>query len=58
MSIIPLKPIEYTFGINLQPNTLLEIEENAFFSIEQPTITVIRVLWRLQLRIPENLWLF
>ena len=32
--IIPLKPVNYTFGINLQLNTLLEIEKNLFPSIK------------------------
>ena len=54
VSIIPLQPVNYTSGINLQPNTLLEIEENPFLSIKQLSITITPVLQRLGLRIPDN----
>ena len=53
ISIIPLKPVNHTLGTNLWPNTLLEIEENPFLSIEQLNITIIPVLQKIGLRIPH-----
>ena len=43
-SIIPLQPVNHTFETNLQPNTLLKLEENPFLFIEQLTITIVPVL--------------
>ena len=49
ISILMLKPVNHTFGIDLQPNTLLEIEENSFLSIEQLNITIIPALGKIGL---------
>ena len=54
ISIIPLKPVNNTFVSNLQPNTLLEIEENPFLSIEQANITIILVQQKIGCRIPDQ----
>ena len=54
ISIILSKPVNCTFGIKLQPNTFLEIEANPFLSIEQLIITIMTVLQRLGLRIPDS----
>ena len=54
ISITPFKPINYTSGINEQPNTLLRIEEKLLLSFEQPGITVLPALQRLGLRIPDS----
>ena len=56
--IIPFKLVTNTFGMNLQLNTLLEIEENPFLSIEQPNITIIPVLQRIGLRITDRFMAF
>ena len=54
ISIIMLKLVNHTFGINLQPNTLFEIEENPILSIEQPNITVVPVLHKVGHRILDS----
>ena len=45
ISIVPLSPINYTE--NIQTNTLLDMEENPFFLIEQSNITIIPGLQKL-----------
>ena len=54
ISIRPIKPINHMFGTYLQPNTLLETEENPFLSIEQLNITTIPVLQEIGQRIPDK----
>ena len=45
ISIIPLTPTDYPHKIHT--DTLLEMEENPFFTIEQPDITIILALQKL-----------
>ena len=52
ISIVPLTPIKYKG--NKQTNTLLEMEENHFFFIEQPNITIIPALQKLYNRTPNQ----
>ena len=54
ISIIPLTPINHTCIINLQTNTLLEIEENPFLSTKQPNITIIPTLRKLEGRTSDR----
>ena len=54
MSVTPLKQVNYTCDTNLNSNTLLEIEESPFLSIEQPNMMIIPVLQKLELRIPDE----
>ena len=52
ISIVLLTPINYTR--NMQTNTLLDIEANPFFLIEQPNVTVIPALQKLESRAPDK----
>ena len=54
ISIILLTPINHIYNINLQMNTLLEMEENFFLSIKQPNITIIPTLQKLEGRTPDE----
>ena len=47
VSIIPLKSINHVLSSNIKPNTLIEIEENAFLSIEQSDLKIIPMLKKL-----------
>ena len=52
ISIIPFIAIHHR---EIMPtNTLLEIEENPFFSIEQPNITIIPTLQKLESKTPNK----
>ena len=52
ITIVPLTPINYPDKIHA--HTLLEIEENPFFSIEQPNITIIPALQKHESRTPDK----
>ena len=52
ISIVPLKPINHIESI--ETNTLIEIEEKPFFSIETPNITIIPTLQKLDSRTPAK----
>ena len=52
ISVVPLTPINYTESI--QTNALTEIEWNPFFSIEQPNITIIPMLQKLDSGTPDK----
>ena len=54
ISVVPLKLVNYICDTNLKPNTLLQIEETPFLSIEQPNRFIIPVLQKLGLRIPHE----
>ena len=53
IDVIPLKPVNHTCNIDLKSNTLLEIEENPFLPVEQPKITIIPTLQKLEGRTPD-----
>ena len=52
ISIIPVKSINHALSSNIKSNTLIEIEENPFLSIEQPDLIMIPMLQKLGLIIP------
>ena len=53
ISIVPLKSINHALSSNIKPNTLIEIEEKPFLSIEQLDLIITPMLQRLGLRIPN-----
>ena len=52
ISIVPLMAINY--AANMHTNTLIEIDDNPFFSIEQPNITIIPALQKLDSQTPDK----
>ena len=53
ISIAPLKAINYAISTYIKPNSLIYVQENTFFSIEQPDLVIIPMLQKLGTRIPD-----
>ena len=53
ISIVPFKSVHHALSSNIKPNTLIEVEENPFLSIEQLDMIIIPMLQKLGLRIPD-----
>ena len=54
ISIAPLRAFNQAINNNMQPDALIETEENPFLAIEQPDLVLIPTLQKLGSRVPDG----